>query len=117
MAFINNRINQSSEDDKFQKPTFYNRYLPFNETVRQCGLAWFEEIRENLSRSVQTGELQPGLVLWSNQLDEYLITYGFNFTKADHLKLIHFYLSILSIPDLSFFHAETCFLRLAYLLR
>ena len=102
---------------KFQKPSLYNQYLPFNETVQQRGLAWFDEIRENLSCSVQAGELRPGFSVWSQELHQYLSLYGFNFVKADHLKLVQLYLSILSNTDLNYSNVQICFDRLYDLLR
>ncbi|CAF4502010.1 unnamed protein product, partial [Rotaria sp. Silwood2] len=108
---------QQIDNIKLQKPTFYNQYLPFCESINQRGSAWFEEIRENLSRIIQMGELQPGFAIWSYELQHFLSLYGFNFTKVEHLKLIDFYLSILSITDLSYSNAQICFDRLYELLR
>jgi len=114
---IEDCIVQSVEHVQNQKPTFYNQYLPFHETIHQRGLAWFEEIRENLSRSVQMGELRPGFAIWSYELHQYLSLYGFNFTKMDHLKLIQLYLSMLSMKDLNYSNVQICFDRLYDLLR
>ncbi|CAF3135578.1 unnamed protein product, partial [Rotaria sp. Silwood2] len=69
----------------------------------------FDEICENLSRTIQLGELQPDFSVWSHKLKRYLSLYGFNFTKADHTKLNDFYLSILLINDLNYSHGDTYF--------
>ena len=93
----------------FQKPNIYNSYLPFYDSIQRQSVDAFEEIRENLSRIIQLRELRPGFPLWSSKLQQFLSLYGFSFTKSDHLKLIHLYLSVLSIPNLNFSNAKTCF--------
>ncbi len=105
------------QDDNLQKPNIYNKYSPFHESIKQQSFALFDEIRENLSRTIQLGELEPGFSIWSNKLQRFISLYGFNFTKTDHLKLIHFYLSILSITDLNYIHVQTCFDMLYELMR
>jgi hypothetical protein len=77
----------------------------------------FDEIRENLSRTIQLGELEPGFSVWSKKLERFISLYGFNFTKIDHLKLINLYLSVLSITDLNYQHVKTCSDMLYELLR
>lgn len=93
----------------FQKPNIYNSYLPFYDSIQRQSIEAFEEIRENLSRIIQLRELRPGFSLWSSKLQQFISLYGFSFTKSDHLKLIHLYLSVLSITDLNFSNAKTCF--------
>jgi proteasome activator subunit 4 len=105
------------QDSKLQKPNVYNQYLPFSECIEQQGFDLFNEIRENLSRTIQLAELQPGLSFWSKKLEKLISLYGFYFTKNDHLKLIRFYLSILSITDLNYSNVETCLDMLYQLLR
>ena len=100
-----------------QKSNIYNKYSPFCELIEQQACVSFDEIRENLSRTIQLGELQPSFSVWSDRLKTFLSIYGFHFTKIDHLKLIDFYLSILSITDLNCFYAEDCFNMLCELLR
>jgi hypothetical protein len=95
--------------DHFQKPNVYNQFLPFYETIKQQSLEAFQEICENLSRIIQLRELRPGFPLWSSKLQQFISLYGFCFTKIDHIKLIHLYLSVLSIPDLNYSNAKTCF--------
>ena len=112
-----NRIEQSVDPMKFQKPTPYIQYLPFKEMVQQRGLAWFEEIRENLSCSVQMGDLRPGFALWSQELQQYWSVYGYNFTKTDHLKLVQLYVAVLSNTDLNYAFVDICLDRLKNLLR
>ncbi|UJR24623.1 hypothetical protein I4U23_005997 [Adineta vaga] len=104
-------------DRNMQKSNIYNRYSPFYETIQQQSFLLFEEIRENLSRTIQSGEFEPGFSVWSKNLQQFISLYGFNFTKTDHLKLIHFYLSILSITDLNYRYIDTCFDVLGDLLR
>ena len=87
----------------------YNKYLPFYETIKQQSVEAFKEICENLSRIIQLRELRPGFQLWSSKLQQFISLYGYSFTKSDHLKLINLYLSVLSIPDLNYSNAKTCF--------
>ena len=119
---INNKLMsnadiQGIEESNLQKPNIYNQYSPFHQSIQHQANLLFEEIRENLSRTIQQEELQPGFSYWSIRLQRFLSLYGYNFTKVDHLKVIHFYLSILSIPDLNSNHAEVCFDTLYDLLR
>ncbi|CAF1230849.1 unnamed protein product [Adineta steineri] len=103
--------------NNLQKPNIYNEYSPFNESIKQYGLDLFDEIRENLSRTIQLGELNPGFLIWSRNLKEFISKYGFYFTKIEHLKLINLYLSVLSITDLNYIYVELCFDMLRHLLR
>jgi hypothetical protein len=108
---------QKTADNKLQKSNIYNKYSPFYESIEQQGFMLFDEIRENLSRTIQLGELQPGFSVWSDKLANFLLIYGFHFTKIDHLKLINFYLSILSITDLNYSYVQICFDMLYELMR
>lgn len=92
-----------------QRPNIYNQYLPCYQKIEQQASALFEEIRENLSRSIQLDEFRPGFVVWSYKLKEFISIYGFFFTKLDHVKIIQFYLSLLTINELSCMDASTCF--------
>jgi hypothetical protein len=114
---IINANSQKTSNSNLQKPNIYNEYSPFHESIKQHASMLFEEIRENLSRTIQLGELIPGFSIWSKKLERFISLYGFYFTKADHLKLIDLYLSILSITDLNYIHAEICFDMLYELLR
>jgi hypothetical protein len=107
----------NTNKDSLQKPHTYNKYLPFYDLLEQQGLKSFNDIRENLSRTIQSGQLDPDFSIWSNRLQQFISLYGFNFTKIDHLKLIHFYLSILTISDLSFNNLNICFNVLYDLIR
>ncbi|CAF4504295.1 unnamed protein product, partial [Rotaria socialis] len=95
--------------DNFQKPNVYNKFLPFHDAVHQQSLQSFKEICENISRIIQLRELRPGFPLWSSKLQQFISLYGLCFTKSDHLKFIHLYLSVLSVPDLNYSNAKTCF--------
>ncbi|CAF0768198.1 unnamed protein product [Adineta steineri] len=110
-------MSSHSTDSDLQKPDIYNKYSPFYESIKQQAITLFDEIRENLSHTIQLGELEPGFSIWSNKLKQFISHYGFHFTKADHLKLIDYYLSILSITDLNYVHVKICFDMLTELLR
>jgi hypothetical protein len=114
---ITNADSEETHDSNLQKPNIYNKHSPFHESIQKQGSALFDEIRENLSRTIQLGELEPGFSVWSSKLKRFISLYGFNFTKVDHLKLIDFYLSILSITDMNYLHVQTCFEMLYELLR
>ncbi len=105
------------EDSDLQKENIYNRFSPFHESIKQYSSVLFDEIRENLSSTIQLGELEPGFSVWSVKLKKFISLYGFNFTKIHHLQLINYYLSILSITDLNYDLADTCFDMLYKLLR
>ena len=104
-------------DENLQKPNIFNKYLPFYESIKRQGYDLFEEIRENLSRIIQLRELKPGFSHWSSKLQRFISLYGLYFTKADHIKLIRLYISVLSIDDLDFSHVKTCFDMLYDLMR
>jgi len=119
---IDNKLDTNADvheiqDNSLQQPKIYNKYSPFYEFIKQKAFALFNEIRENLSRAIQLGELEPGFSIWSNKLKGFILHYGFHFNKVDHLKLINLYLSVLSIADLNYKHAELCFDVLSQLMR
>ncbi|UJR17105.1 hypothetical protein I4U23_004001 [Adineta vaga] len=107
----------NTEDDNLQKPNIYLRHLPSPQSIPKQAHDFFEEIRENLSRTIQAGEFQPGFIVWTRKLKEFISLYGFYFTKIDHVKLIKYYLSIVSTTDLSYSVAQICFELLMDLLQ
>ncbi|CAF1048161.1 unnamed protein product [Adineta steineri] len=107
----------NNEESNLQKANIYNEYSPFHELIKEHATILFNEIQENLSRTIQLSEFEPGFSIWSNKFKEFLSLYGFHFTKMNHIKLIHFYISILSIPHLNYLHAQICFDILYELLR
>lgn len=109
--------NSETFENDWQKPNIYNQYLPYYESIKRQRIESFIEICENLSRIIQSEELQPGFPLWSYRLQQFISIYGFSFTKVDHLKLIQFYLSILSIKNLNYINAKVCFDMLTQLTR
>jgi hypothetical protein len=104
-------------DDGLQEPNIYNKYLPFYESIKQYGSKYFNEIVENLSRTIQLGEFHPGFIIWSDALEQFISIHGFYFTKIDHIKLINFYISILSIDDLNYLYVKKCFHMLLILMQ
>ncbi len=61
-------IDMDIKDDNSQKPNIYNKYLPFYELIKQQGLELFNEIRENLSRTIRLTELEPGFSILVKQI-------------------------------------------------
>ncbi|CAF4532895.1 unnamed protein product [Rotaria socialis] len=105
------------DDSTLQKPNVYNRYLPFYDSIQRQAYAEFDEIRMHLSRIIQLREIRPGFSVWSSKLQQFISLYGYHFTKSDHLKLIDFYLSILSADNLSLIDVRICFNLLEVLLK
>ena len=105
------------DDNNLQKPNVDNQYLPFFDSIRRQASKEFEEIRMQLSRTIQLRKIRPGLIIWSNRLELFITNYGYYFTKPDRLKLINFHLSILSVDDLSFQNVKLRFHILQELLK
>lgn len=68
--------NDQSTDDspvclterKYQKKLLFNDHLPYAQFVEEEGNSLFEEIKTNLSLSIQKSELWPGTIFWTNRL-------------------------------------------------
>lgn len=112
-----NPIESNDDVRLLQKPNIYNKHLPFFPLIQQQSRCIFDEIRENLSRCIQLRELRPGFPAWSWRLERFISLYGFDFNKEEHLKLVHLFLSILSIPNLTYSNANICFNIIDRLLR
>lgn len=93
-----------------QKPSIYDRFSPFSEYIDKQSCLILDEIRENLENEIE-------FEIWSNELKKFMLSYGLNFTKIDHLKFINIYLSMLSNVDLNYRYVSICFDMLFYLLR
>ncbi|CAF2108179.1 unnamed protein product [Rotaria magnacalcarata] len=111
---MNSQLNTDEQftemcNENLQRPNIYNEYLPCQTTIKQQASRSFEQIRENLSRTIQSGEFQPGFRLWSFKLREFILLYGHSFTKVDHIKFVQFYVSIISITNLNCADAMICF--------
>lgn len=104
-------------NDNFVRSNIYNKYSPFNESIKKQSDLLFDEILKNLSLTIQLDELEPGFSVWSKKLKEFISLYGFSFSKIDHIKLINYYLSILSINNLNYQYVKICFDLLHELLR
>ena len=79
----------------------YNKSNPFSEYLKEQGSILFNEIRENLFQCVHAEEFGQIFSIWTKKLKEFLFLFRFHFTKNDHLKLIHLYLSILSMNNVN----------------
>jgi hypothetical protein len=62
---IINADNSETSDSSLQKPNIYNKYSPFSKPIKQQASILFDEIRENLSRTIQLSELDAGFSIWS----------------------------------------------------
>lgn len=78
----------------------YNKSNPFRDYLKEQGPILFDEIRENLFRCVQLEEFGQIFSIWTKKLKDFLVLFRLHFTKNDHLKLIHLYLSILSMNNI-----------------
>ena len=116
---MSNRNFNPSEvtDHHLQKSNLFNQYLPFYSSIEHQIDQIFNEICENLSRLVQAEEFNPGFPLWSSKLQQFISFYGFHFSRDEHVRLIHLYLSVLSIPSLNLNTGKTCLDLLAQLIR
>ncbi|CAF4174719.1 unnamed protein product [Rotaria sp. Silwood2] len=65
-------------DDNLQKPNIYNKYLPFYESIKRHAFESFDEIRENLSRTIQLGELHPSFSIFTRILNRFSLPIGKN---------------------------------------
>lgn len=52
----------------YQNPLFCNRYLPYRATLEKEAEELLEDIKLNLSLTVQKYELWPGALYWTNRL-------------------------------------------------
>ena len=64
----------SSEEKQglvYQKPLIYSKYLPYSDRLEGEAEKLLNEIKENLSVTVQKRELWPGALYWTNRLSRY----------------------------------------------
>lgn len=101
----------------FVDENLYNKCQPFQQYLKEQGSILFEEIQENLFRCVQLEEFGQVFSIWTRKLNDFLVLFRFHFTKNDHLKLIHFYLSILSMTNVNIENIRESFELLHNLLK
>ena len=105
------------EDKKLQRVNVFLASSPIYPSIKKQINSLFEEILERLLLTEENREFEPSFTIWSNKLKEFLSLYGYSFTKTDHLKLVEFYLSILSIENLNYIYVQICFDLLHQLLQ
>ena len=108
---------ESTNDQNIQQANIYNKYTPICDSIKKQAPNMFDEIKSHLSRLIQFGEIECGFSFWSNKLADFITLYGFYFTKTDHIKLVNYYIFILTIDNLNYTHVRTCFNQLRLLLR
>ena len=59
----------SDQPEKLQKPLIFNRALPYYDCIEEEANRLFEEIKANLSVTIQKSELWPGALYWTNRLN------------------------------------------------
>lgn len=91
---------ESPMGPKLQKPLAYNRLLPYGEQIADEAASLLAEIKANLARAVMLREVKPSAVAWTGHLNNYIKLYGYQFSKEDHVQLIHFMLELIVIPGL-----------------
>ncbi|EDV29443.1 uncharacterized protein TRIADDRAFT_51787 [Trichoplax adhaerens] len=95
------KMQRNSDVVNFQQESLnYNQLLPYYEEIEANSQQLFQKIKHNLALAVENGELRPGAMHWSIQLDNYIHAYGRRFSKDDHIKLVQLLYKLLTIPDL-----------------
>lgn len=85
---------------QYQKPLLYNKLLPYADLLESEAKQVFDEIKRNLSESVQKREIWPGTFFWTLRLSSYLTVYDLHFSKEDHIKLVKLLFELITIPNL-----------------
>ncbi|KAL5009261.1 hypothetical protein ScPMuIL_014842 [Solemya velum] len=83
-----------------QKEVIYNKLLPYSSRIDEESTCVLAEIKGELSRAIQLRDVKVGAGHWNGQLTRYIRMYGHNFSKADHLTLVHLMFELTTIPDL-----------------
>ena len=53
---------------QYQKPLLYNKLLPYADLLESEAKQVFDEIKKNLSESIQKREIWPGTFFWTLRL-------------------------------------------------
>ena len=77
-----------ASDNNLQKPNIYNRFSPFSEFINKHGCILFDEIRENLSRTIQLDELNLDLQYGPINYNNFLYIMNFILLKMIILNLL-----------------------------
>ena len=91
--------------------------MPYFNRVKENAFNEFEEIKENLAKSIAFNELRPGFTHWTNRLQTFINEYGLFFEKSDHLKLIDLYLNVIFTESIDLVIVDLCFSILIELLK
>lgn len=110
-------VNLDPELENLQKVDIYTQQLPYFNQIKKSGFKEFEEIKRNIAECIILNEIRPGLVHWTNRLIIFIHEYGLFFTKEDHLKLIHLYMSLMINPEIDLPTVDLCFTVLVELLK
>lgn len=105
------------KEDSLQKVNSFIQHLPNYERVKLNASQAFEEIKQNLTKSVLYNELRPGLMHWTKRLLSFWEDYGLFFSKSEHIYLIKLYLKIIQTPHVDLLVVDTSLLVLSVLLR
>jgi proteasome activator subunit 4 len=99
----------NDELDNLQKVDIFLQQLPyFNEKIKPNGYAQYEDVKQNILKSLVYNEIRPGLIHWSNRLIVFIHEYGLYFSKQEHINLIKLYLSVIYTPNLDLPTIEVC---------
>lgn len=71
--------------DNFQKPLVYNRFLPYADQIDGEATQFLQNIKKNLSISLQRRELKRGCVYWVNQLQWWVEVLTIYIFQCSHL--------------------------------
>lgn len=106
-----------SDIQDFQYVNSFIKHLPYFDKIKQNAFYEFDQIKNNLAKSIILNELRPGLVHWTSRLQTFINEFGLFFTKNDHLKLIEIYLEVISTPDIDLVIVDMSFSILVELLK
>ena len=102
---------------KIQNMNLFIKHLPYFNKVKANAFIEFEEIKENLAKSIAFNELRPGFTHWTNRLQTFINEYGLFFDKSDHLKLINLFLNVIFNDGIDLVIVDLCFSILIELLK
>lgn len=103
--------------NEYQNVDIFTQQLPYFDKVKACALKTYDNIKQNLVESVVLNEIRPGFTHWTNQLITFLHEYGLFFNKQEHVRLVKFFVQVITTPDLDLPTIDFCLSALFELLK
>ncbi|KAI4490320.1 hypothetical protein M0802_010697 [Mischocyttarus mexicanus] len=103
--------NINTKDDlnnhkKYQKQEDYNKLLPYYEDLEKKSEKMLADIKGNLGQAVMYREIDPGCILWTGRLEEYIELYSYKFSKQDHIYFVKLYYELITTPNIDPYQIE-----------